>query len=135
MKRKTKQAVIILTVLNPSTNVGADVVVTTANGTIATSAVTANGDAGIITTAALTTAALTWEAVITFTNSRITSSSIILFSIDEMAGVPGTNGVPTVIVDTRTTGACTLYVGNTHPTAALSGAFKFSYLVINTTPN
>ena len=111
-------------------NTKADVAAQGANGNISANAVTANGDFGRLTTPALTTAADAWEAAITFTNSRITSTSTILLTVVSAGGTVGTNGVPHAIIDGQTDGSCTLYVGNIG-TNALNGAAVISYLVIN----
>jgi len=113
-----------------SGNLGADVASVGANGTISANAVTANGDFGIITTGALTTAADTWEAAVTFTNDRIAAGSAIELTVNAMTGTVGTNGVPAAIVTARTAGSATVRIGNIGANA-LSGAFSFSYRVYN----
>ena len=133
MKRskKVKQGPVILTVIGTMDNVGADLVTGNANGTIAANAVTTNGDAGIITTGALSTAADTWEAAVTVTNSKVVAGSTILLTVNTMTGTIGTNGVPAAVVTAKATGSYTLRIGNIG-TAALSGAFTIGYRVINT---
>lgn len=135
MKSKTKKAKatlsapFILTLLSTS-NAGFDGVNVTANGTIAANAVTANGDAGILTTPSLTTAADTWEAAITFTNSKIAATSDILLTINSMQGTIGTNGCPHAIITAKGAGSCTLRVGNIGANALSAGAVTIGYRVI-----
>ena len=111
-------------------NTKADVAAQSADSTISANAVTANGDFGIITTGAVTTAADTWEAAVTFTNSRIAAGSTILLTVNTMTGTIGTNGVPHAVVVAKTAGSCTLRIGNIGANA-LTGAFTIAYLVIN----
>lgn len=113
-----------------SGNLGADVASVGANGTISANAVTTEGDFGIITTGALTTAADTWATAATVTNARVKSTSTIVLSINSMTGTVGTNGVPAVLVSAKTDGSFTLQYGNVG-TNALSGAFSISYRILN----
>jgi len=113
-----------------SGNLGADVASVGANGTISANAVTTEGDFGIITTGALTTAADTWATAATVTNGRVKSTSTIVLSINSMTGTVGTNGVPAVLVSAKTDGSFTLQYGNVG-TNALSGAFSISYRILN----
>jgi len=137
MKSKIKKAKdkltapFILTLLS-TTNAGFDGVNVTANGTIAANAVTANGDSGILTTPSLTTAADTWEAAITWTNSKIVATSIIVLTVNGVQGTIGTNGCPHAVITAKGTGSCTLRVGNIGANALSAGAVTIAYLVINT---
>jgi len=111
-------------------NLGADVAAVAANGTISANAVAVEGDFGIITTGALTTAADVWATPATVTNSAVKSTSTIVLSINGMTGAAGTNGAPVAIVSAKTTGSFTLSYGNVG-TNALSGAFSISYRIYN----
>jgi hypothetical protein len=113
-----------------SGNLGADVASVGANGTIAANAVTVQGDFGIITTGALTTAADVWVTPATVTNAAVKSTSTIVLSINSMTGTAGTNGAPVAVVSAKVDGSFTLSYGNVG-TNALSGAFSISYRVLN----
>ena len=121
----------ILTVIGTQDNVAADLAIDTANATIAANAATASGDTGKITTGALTTAADTWEAAATITNTKVVATSRIYLTVTAMTGTIGTNGVPHAVVSAIGTGSFTLRYGNIG-TAALTGAFVISYRVVNT---
>jgi malic enzyme len=116
-----------------SGNLLADVAVAgaTPTGTIDTNAVTINSDYGVITTGALTTAADTWEAAVTFTNSRIKTTSAVLLTINNVTGAVGTNGVPHAVIDVVSDGSAVLRIGNIG-TNALTGAFTIAFRVYNT---
>lgn len=133
-KSANKQGPIIMTVVGTMDNLGADLVTTNAaavaNATIAANAVTTQGDSGIITTGALTTAADTWEAAITWTSAKIAATSVILLTVNTMTGTIGTNGVAHAVVTAKTAGSCTLRIGNIGANA-LSGAFTIGYRIIN----
>lgn len=113
-----------------SGNLGADVASVGANGTISANAVTVDGDFGIITTGALTTAADVWATPATVTNANVKTTSVILLSVNSMTGTAGTNGAPVAIVSAKGTGSFTLSYGNVG-TNALSGAFTISYRILN----
>lgn len=131
MKKNSKKIAypVILTLM--ATSVDAfDGIRATANGTVSANAVTVNGDGGIITSPALTTAADTWEAAVTVTNSKVTTSSAVIVSITTQAGTIGTNGVAAAVVTAVGSGSFTLRYGNIG-TNALAGAIKVAYHVIN----
>jgi len=131
MKKNFKKGAgpVILTLM--ATSVDAfDGIRATANGTVSANAVTVNGDAGIITSPALTTAADAWEAAVTVTNSKVTTSSAVIVSITTQAGTIVTNGVAAAVVTAVGSGSFTLRYGNIG-TNALAGAIKVAYHVIN----
>lgn len=133
-RKATKQGPFIMTVIGTMDNVAIDGITTNAaavaNATIAANAVTTQGDSGIITTGALTTAADTWEAAVTWTSAKIAASSVILLTVNTMTGTIGTNGVAHAVVTAKTAGSCTLRIGNIGANA-LSGAFTIGYRIIN----
>jgi len=96
-----------------------------ANGTEAANAVTASGTAGIITTSALTTAAGANYAI-TWTNTFITTSSIIQLTV--MGGTNTTQNLTMVV--TAGAGTSTLTIYNISPATALNGTIFIGYQVI-----
>lgn len=95
-----------------------------ANGTEAANAVTASGTSGVITTSSLTTAAGASYAI-TWTNTFITATSIILLSL-----MGGTNTKDTLqIKATAGVGTSTLTITNNNA-AALDGTVLIGYMVI-----
>ena len=115
-----------------SGNLGADVASVGANGaTIAANAVTANGDFGVLTTPALTTAASTFEAAVTVTNDRAKTTRAIDVWVQEYSGTPITNGVPDVYVVSRADGSFVIRYGNTNATNALNAGIKVGYRIWN----
>jgi len=96
------------------------------NGTEAANAVTTvNGNAGVITTSALTTAAGASYAI-TWTNTAISASSSILLSL-----MGGTNTVKNMQFQaTAGSGTSTLTIYNTDPAAALNGTVLIGYAVL-----
>jgi hypothetical protein len=96
-----------------------------ANGTEATNTVTANGTAGVITTSSLTTAGGANYAI-TWTNSFINSSSVILLSI-----MGGTNTTQNITLNaTAGSGTSTLTIYNISAATALNGTIFISYMII-----
>jgi hypothetical protein len=96
-----------------------------ANGTEAANAVTASGTAGVITTSALTTAGGA-TYVITWTNTFITTSSIISLSI--MGGTNTTQNI--TLTATAGAGTSTLTIYNNTAATALNGTIFIGYSVI-----
>ena len=95
-----------------------------ANGTEAANAVTASGTSGVITTSSLTTAAGASYAI-TWTNTFIAATSIILLSL-----MGGTNTKDTLqIKATAGVGTSTLTITNNNA-AALDGTVLIGYMVI-----
>lgn len=95
------------------------------NGTESANVVTASGMAGLLTTSALTTAAGS-SYVITWTNTFITSTSVVLLTLSD-----GTNTTETITLKcTPGNGSATLTIYNTNATLALNGTITLSYLVV-----
>lgn len=95
-----------------------------ANGTEAANAVTASGTSGVITTSALTTASGASYAI-TWTNTFITTTSIIVLSL-----MGGTNTKNTLqIKATAGSGTSTLTITNNNA-ASLDGTVIIGYIVI-----
>lgn len=95
------------------------------NGTEAANAVTASGMAGVITTSALTTAGGA-TYVITWTNTFITATSTIMFSIS--GGTNTTQNITFTCVPGS--GTATLTIFNNTAATALNGTIFISYLVM-----
>lgn len=116
----------LVTLAGTSTmSAGSQLILAKVNGTEAANAVTASGNAGLITTSALTTAAGSSYAI-TWTNTHITSASSVIVQI---AG--GTNTVESVVTKvTPGSGSATFTIYNVGPTNALNGTLLFSYIVL-----
>lgn len=97
-----------------------------ANGTEDANAVTASGTAGIITTSALTTSGAASYAI-TWTNTFITTSSIIQLTI--MGGTNTTQNI-TLVADAGS-GTSTLTIYNNTAATALNGTILIGYMVIS----
>jgi hypothetical protein len=98
-----------------------------ANATQSSSAFTANGQSGVLTTASLTTAGAATTAL-TFNNSKITSTSVILVSL-----MGGTNAIPGIQLSCVyvSAGVATLNVTNNNAAGtALSGTLLIGYAVL-----
>ncbi len=101
--------------------------ITVGTGTAASGAVTFNGQAGIITTEDLTTAAAA-EYTLTVTNASIKAGSMVLAS----TGLgTSTEGTPAIGGCTVAAGSVVITVTNVHATQALNGTIKISFLVLN----
>ena len=96
-----------------------------ANGTEASNAVTASGNAGVITTSSLTTAGGSSYAI-TWTNTLITTSSVILLSI--MGGTNSTENI--TLKATAGSGTSTLTIYNNTAATALNGTIFIGYTVL-----
>jgi hypothetical protein len=95
------------------------------NGTEASNAVTASGMAGVITTSSLTTSGGSSYAI-TWTNTFITATSVVLLSISG-----GTNPTQNITFTCAPgSGTATLTIYNNTAATALNGTILISYLVI-----
>lgn len=99
---------------------------TKGTGTVSANAVTINAPAGIITTGSLSTASGADATAITFTNSFITSSSVINCTIN--GGTNTTNGVTVKAVPGSGSATLTITNGNV-AAAALNGTLFIGYTV------
>jgi hypothetical protein len=93
-------------------------------GTEASNAVTVNNQAGVITTSSLTTAGGSSYAI-TFTNSFITSSSVVLLTI--MGGTNTTENI--TLKATSGSGTSTLTIYNNTAATALNGTILIGFSV------
>lgn len=91
--------------------------------------VTANGYAGTITTQNATVAAAS-TATFTVNNSAVSSNSSVILVITNYSGTYGTNGLPTVNVQTVAEGSFVVQIVNSHTTNALAGVLKISYMIV-----
>ncbi len=96
-----------------------------ANGTEGSNLVTASGGAGVITTSSLTTGAGS-TYTITWTNTSITSASVIVLS--QMGGTNTTE--PVVLKATAGSGTSTITILNDDLLNALNGTLLIGYVVI-----
>lgn len=104
---------------------GGSIILNKVNGTESGNAVTASGVAGLLTTSSLSTAA-GGSYSITWTNTAITSTSVVLL---QLSG--GTNTTESVVLKvTPGSGTATLVIYNVGPTNALNGTILISYLVM-----
>ena len=94
-------------------------------GTTSSGAVTVSTQVGVITTEALTTAAGA-AYTITWTNTKISTASVILCTLGA-----GTNsqGTPVVFV-TPGSGSATVVIANQHASAAFNGTLKLHFCVL-----
>lgn len=114
-------------VLNTGTTTmasGSQIILAKTNGTEASNAVTASGNAGVITTSALTTAGGASYAI-TWTNTHITATSVILLTI--MGGTNTTENV--TLKGTSGSGTSTLTIYNNTAATALNGTILIGYQV------
>ena len=101
------------------------IILAKANGTESGNAVTASGNAGLITTSALTTAAGSTYSI-TWTNTKITATSVIGLTIQG-----GTNTVQSIkFTCVPGSGTATLVINNIGPTNALNGTIFIGYSVL-----
>ncbi len=95
------------------------------NGTEAANAVTASGNAGVITTSSLTTAGGASYAI-TWTNTKITATSVFSFCIQG-----GTNTTQNITFEcVPGTGTATLTIYNNTAATALNGTIFIGYMVM-----
>lgn len=100
---------------------------TKGTGTVSTNAVTINAPAGEITTGSLTTASGSDATAITFTNSFISATSVVLCTIN--GGTNTTNGVTVKAVPGAGSATLTITNGNV-AAAALNGTLIIGFQVI-----
>lgn len=113
-----------LTAANTFSGAG-QIILAKADGTEAANAVTASGNAGVITTSALTTAGGANYAI-TWTNTKITATSVILLSI-----MGGTNTVKNITMTaTAGVGTSTLTIYNNTAATSLDGTILIGYTVL-----
>jgi len=93
-----------------------------------TTTVIANGCAGTITTFNAVTLALS-SSTFQVTNAEATTTSNIQLTIVSYSGTLFTNGIPYVMVGTRSAGSFTVVILNVGATQALNGVLKISFLV------
>jgi hypothetical protein len=101
------------------------IILAKANGTEAANAVTASGNAGVITTSALTTAGGA-TYVITWTNTKITTTSVIGLTIQGGSNT-ATNNITFTCVPGS--GSATLTIYNNTAATALNGTLLIGYSV------
>ena len=104
--------------------------VATTQATSTTTAVTANGAVGLITTFTETLAGAT---ALTFTvnNTGVDADSVILINIVNYTGAYVTNGIPVVNVNNCVAGVSfDIKLINAHATNALSGVLKIGFQLL-----
>lgn len=111
-------------IVNTMTGAG-QIILAKANGTEAGNAVTASGNAGVITTSSLSTAGGASYAI-TWTNTLITTSSVILLTI--MGGTNTTENI--TLKATAGSGTSTLTIYNNTAATALNGTLIIGYSVL-----
>ncbi len=116
-------AVMQTTAVNTMSGSG-QIILVKANGTEAANAVTASGNAGVITTSSLTTAGGA-TYVITWTNTKITATSVIGLTIQG-----GTNTVQNITFTVVPgAGSATLTIFNNTAATSLNGTILIGYTV------
>ncbi len=113
-----------LNAVNTLTGSG-QIILVKANGTEASNAVTASGNAGVITTSSLTVTAGSTYAI-TWTNTKITSTSVIALSV--MGGTNTNQNINFTV--TAGTGTSTLTIYNSAPVTSISGTILIGYVVL-----
>ncbi len=113
-----------LNAVNTLTGVG-QIILVKANGTESSNAVTASGNAGVITTSSLSAAGGA-TYVITWTNTKITATSVLSFCIQ--GGTNTTQNITFTCVPGSGTATLTIY-NNTDATA-LNGTILIGYTVL-----
>lgn len=93
--------------------------------TAAGGAATLNKAAGVVTTAALSTAADS-TYTLTLTNSKIAAADIVLVQVDTVAGA----GVPVVTRVTPAAGSVVIVIQNNHASSAFNAAIKIRFVVV-----
>jgi hypothetical protein len=94
------------------------------SGTATGNTVTINNGSGVITTAALSTAAGATQSIV-LNNNRIAVGDMIQATLDPN----GSAGTPIVANATITAGVATMVVQNIHASAALNSAVKIYFLI------
>ena len=111
-------------IVNTMTGAG-QIILQKANGTEAANAVTASGNAGVITTSSLTTAGGASYAI-TWTNTKITATSVFSFCIQG-----GTNTTQNITFTCAPgAGTATLTIYNNTAATALNGTILIGYTVL-----
>lgn len=113
-----------LNAVNTMTGVG-QIILAKANGTESTNAVTASGNAGVITTSSLSTAG-GGTYVIAWTNTKITTASVFAFCIQ--GGTNTTQNITFTCV--AGSGSATLTIYNNTAATALNGTIFIGYSVL-----
>lgn len=104
---------------------GSQIILAKANGTEAANAVTASGNAGVITTSALTTAGGASYAI-TWTNTKIATGSSIQLTL-----MGGTNTVKNITLEaTAGAGTSTLTIYNNTAATPLDGTLLIGYAIL-----
>lgn len=111
-------------IVNTMTGVG-QIILAKANGTEASNAVTASGNAGVITTSSLSAAGGATYAI-TWTNTKITATSVLSFCIQ--GGTNTTQNITFTCVPG--TGTATLTIFNNTAATALNGTILIGYSVL-----
>lgn len=123
MKKNSKKfAALVFTIVQGSNWAGD---VPCSSGTATGNAPTLNADEGVVTSAALTTAAGA-TATITVTNSQVKVGSIIKATI---SGGTSTTGTPLLLSAVPTANTLTINIYNAHATAAFNGTLAVSFSV------
>jgi hypothetical protein len=117
-------AVMQTTAVNTMSGSG-QIILAKANGTEASNAVTASGNAGVITTSSLTTAGGGTYAI-TWTNTKISATSVFTFCIQ--GGTNTTQNITFTCVPG--TGTATLTIYNNTAATALNGTILIGYSVL-----
>lgn len=91
---------------------------------------TCSGQKGVYTTASLSTAAGAASTAQTITNTSVTTTSVVLCTVNAYSGALGTNGNPTVTCIPGS-GTISATVVNGAPTNALSGTVGIGFFVAN----
>jgi hypothetical protein len=113
-----------LTAANTFSGAG-QIILAKANGTEAANAVTASGNAGVITTSSLNTAG-GGSYAITWTNTLITTSSVVLMTL-----MGGTNTTKNITIQaTAGSGTSTLTIFNNTAATALNGTILIGYTIL-----
>lgn len=117
-------AIMVNNAVNTMTGSG-QIILVKANGTEAANAVTASGNAGVITTSSLTTAGGSSYAI-TWTNTKITATSVLSFCIQG-----GTNTVQNITFScVPGSGTATLTIYNNTAATNLNGTILIGYTVL-----
>lgn len=95
-------------------------------GSAVAGAVTVNAQRGLVTTEALTTAALL-SYTLTLTNNRVTATSVVQVSIQN-----GTNtqGIPILLSVAPGSGSCVITIINLAAILAMNGSLKIAFVVL-----
>ena len=96
----------------------------TKTATATAGAATLNKNSGVITSEALTTAAVA-TYTLTLTNSAITATDQVFASVNRGAG---TGGTPTIASVAPGTGSVVIVVQNIHASAAFNAAIKIAFV-------